>query len=155
MHTNCYKLFQKFISEHLTEDTYDIADVGSYDVNGSLKPLLDKWDYTGIDIEAGPNVDIVVEPYNFGDKEYDVVVSANCMEHVEDLHKWAQAVIKIMKPGGLLIITTPFWIEEHKYPIDCWRILPDGIRFLFKELEIIDTQISDMDTYLIAKKLNE
>jgi len=36
-------------------------DVGSFDVNGSLKDLFD--DYTGIDMREGPNVDIVANSH--------------------------------------------------------------------------------------------
>ena len=35
-------------------------DVGSYDVNGTYRPLVEGrgWVYTGLDVSAGPNVDL-------------------------------------------------------------------------------------------------
>ena len=43
-----------------------VIDVGSSDVNGSYKKLFSEssFEYTGIDMESGPNVDLVVKtPY--------------------------------------------------------------------------------------------
>ena len=147
-------MMKKFIEKYLTKKLYKVADVGSYDVNGTFKPLLEQWDYTGLDIEDGPNVDVVIEPYYFGEEQYDVVVSGNCMEHVEDLVQWADAIKDIVKSDGILMITTPFDIHEHKHPIDCWRVMPDGMRFLFKDMEIIECGMEGIDTYLIAKHGN-
>jgi len=147
-------MMKKFIEKYLTKKLYKVADVGSYDVNGTFKPLLEQWDYTGLDIEDGPNVDVVIEPYYFGEEQYDVVVSGNCMEHVEDLVQWADAIKDIVKPNGLLCITTPFKINEHRHPVDCWRVMPDGMRFLFRDMEIIECGKEGIDTYLIAKHGN-
>ncbi len=153
MHQNCYDLAGRLIKKYLTGDKYNIADIGSYDVNGTLKPLLEQWDYTGLDIVTGPNVDRVVHPYDFGKDEFDVIVTANCMEHVEDLKAWSRAVMKLLQKGGVFIAITPFEIHEHRYPVDCWRVLPDGMRFLFKEMEILETAIEGIDTYLVARKI--
>jgi len=149
MHDNCYQIMERFSRYFVTDDMF-VCDVGSLDVNGTFKDLFEN--YTGIDIVEGKNVDRVVKPYNFGDQLYDVVISGNCMEHVEDLHRWSKAVKKIIKPGGFLCITTPWKINEHRHPIDCWRIMPDGMRWLFKDMKIIDCGKQDIDTYLIARK---
>jgi hypothetical protein len=46
----------------ITKDKVRVLDVGSYDVNGSYRHLFDKskYHYTGLDMEEGPNVDIVL-----------------------------------------------------------------------------------------------
>ena len=30
-------------------------------------------------------------------------------------------------------IVTHWSFKEHKYPIDCWRIMPDGMKYLFDQ----------------------
>src|SRR6478672_10719054 len=43
-----------------------VVDIGSYDVNGSYRTLFGNpaWSYQGVDLEAGPGVDIVLKsPY--------------------------------------------------------------------------------------------
>ena len=79
-----------------------ILDVGSYDVNGNYKDLFQnpKWKYYGLDIEPGPNVDLISKSvYDFGLKEhfFDVVVSGNTLEHVEAPWLWIQEIKKVVK----------------------------------------------------------
>lgn len=113
-----------------------ILDVGSLDINGCLREIFNQspWQYTGLDIQSGPNVDIVLsDPYKFPmEKEsFDVVVSVSAMEHVEDIYAWSEELIRILKPNGLICLTAPFSWAFHQYPLDCWRFAPDGMRFLF------------------------
>lgn len=138
MHTESMQLMKYFIDKHLNiNNELDILDVGSYDINGSYKSLFlnKKWHYTGIDLLAGPNVDIISESeYKFGiKKQYDVVISGNCLEHVEAPWLLIKEIEKTVKKGGLICLITPFSVGEHRYPIDCWRILPDGYKYLLEK----------------------
>lgn len=116
----------------------NVLDVGSYDVNGTFRPLVESrgWHYTGLDVSAGPNVDVVaLTPFNFqfADNTFDIVMSGSTMEHVTAFWKWVPELVRVLKPGGLLAIHTHWQFMEHKFPIDCWRVLPDGMRFLFDD----------------------
>lgn len=46
-------------------------------------------------------------PHKVPDKNYDLVIFSEVIEHLEDDQKALQDINKILKPGGLLIITTP------------------------------------------------
>lgn len=116
----------------------DVLDVGSYNVNGTFRHLVEGrgWKYTGLDIEAGPNVDVVTaDPYRFpfDDATFDVVISGYCMEHVKSVWRWVPELARMLRPGGLLVIITHWQFFEHRYPVDCWRIMPDGMAHLFDE----------------------
>ena len=116
-----------------------VLDVGSIDVNGTYKTFFDHhdWEYTGLDVLPGPNVDVVTsDPYRypFDDSAFDVIVSGQTLEHVEDTHKFMREVGRLVKPGGLVYISVPHDVPEHRFPIDCWRIFPDGMRFLFTKI---------------------
>ncbi len=117
--------------------TRTVLDVGSLDENGTHRPLTDArgWATTGIDIRKGANVDLVVPPYSypFTDGQFDCVISGQAMEHVEDLKLWISECVRVLKPGGLLAITTVWKMFYHPYPVDCWRIMPDGMRWLFDQ----------------------
>lgn len=81
MHETAFENAQKFVQKYNARHK-KVLDVGSYDVNGTLKPLFAN--YTGMDIEAGKNVDVISElgqPFPFKDKSFDVVVSSSCLEH--------------------------------------------------------------------------
>ena len=57
-----------------------VLDVGSYDVNGSYRHLFsdEYFKYYGLDMEAGPNVDLVLNnPYQWnelGTDSFDIVI---------------------------------------------------------------------------------
>lgn len=113
----------------------DVLDVGSLDINGSFRSLVEirGWKYTGLDIVEGNNVDIVTQDpfhYPFEDNRFDVVLSGSTMEHVTEIWQWVPELARVLKPGGLLAIHTHWSFPEHRFPIDCWRIMPDGMKYL-------------------------
>lgn len=121
---------------NLKDEPLSILDIGSQDLNGSYRPIFTnpKWKYTGIDLEAGKNVDLVIQnPYEFPfeDDSFDLVISGQCIEHVEDIYAWADEAIRVLKPDGSMCIIAPCSWQLHGYPYDCWRFFPDGFRFLF------------------------
>lgn len=119
-----------------------VLDVGSLDVNGSYRKMIEDrgWEYTGIDICAGKNVDVVVPEfvYPFEDGAFDVVISGSTMEHVTAIWRWVPELARVLRPGGLLVIVThsAWWLHQH--PVDCWRILPDGMAYLFDLTEALE-----------------
>jgi hypothetical protein len=126
-------------------DKYEIADhsvvdVGSLDINGSYRELFTN--YTGLDIVAGKNVDVVAPgKYDYGEEKYDVVISGQTMEHVEDIYAHVDALAKISKDLVCIIVPTYGW-REHRHPVDCWRVFPDGLKFLLKRsgLEVLECE---------------
>jgi SAM-dependent methyltransferase len=145
MHGQSWDIMLRLVNIHLMgKENLKILDVGSYDVNGNYKHIFSNaypgrsgWAYEGMDIEAGPNVDIVTDdPYSWPikDKTYDVVISGQCLEHTEAPWKWVQEINRVCKTGGIAIIIAPWGWEEHRYPQDCWRIFPDGMRYLLSEV---------------------
>jgi SAM-dependent methyltransferase len=129
---------QRLVSKYLDRDrTLDALDIGSYDVNGSYRTLFDsaKWRYTGVDLEKGPGVDVVLtSPYRFpfASRSKDVIVSGQAFEHVEYFWMSWLEMIRVLKPGGLIFLIAPSRGPEHRYPQDCWRFYPDGYRALAK-----------------------
>lgn len=112
-----------------------VLDVGSLYVNGSFRAAVEGrgWKYTGLDIKRGRNVDVVTSgfEYPFGDGAYDVVISGSTMEHVTAIWRWVPELVRVLRPGGLLVVVTHMSWRLHQWPVDCWRILPDGMRYLF------------------------
>lgn len=161
MHEATMNQMKKFAEKYLDTNTkLKILDVGSYNVNGSYKKLFDNpnWQYVGLDIEEGPNVDIVAPGlYDWGieDESYDIVISGQCLEHVKDTKEWIKQIQKAVKKNGLICIIAPWSWQEHRFPVDCWRILPDGMRFLLEEVcefEIIKVFKEGRDCIGIARK---
>lgn len=123
-----------------------ILDLGSQDVNGCYRPIFDdpKWKYRGIDLAAGKNVDIVLaDPYQWSgipSGSVDVVISGQAFEHIEFFWLTMLEVSRVLKHRGLCCVIAPSSGPEHRYPVDCWRYYPDGMRALanFARLEVLE-----------------
>ncbi len=106
-----------------------ILEVGSYDVNGSVRPLLlahGPLSYLGVDAATGPGVDRVVAAEDldatFGGDAFDVVVSTEMLEHAANWQDCLWNMTAVLKPGGLLILTTRSpGFPYHPFPDDHWR----------------------------------
>lgn len=146
MHASSYEHMQRLVATHLDRDrAIEAIDIGAYDVNGSYRTLFDspKWRYTGVDLEKGPGVDVVLSsPYRFpfASRSVDVIVSGQAFEHVEYFWMSWLEMIRVLKPGGLIFLIAPSRGPEHRYPQDCWRFYPDGYRALakFGRCELVD-----------------
>jgi len=79
-------------------------------------------EYPIYDIQACPGI---------GSDSMDVVVADQVLEHVERPWQAAVELGRILKTGGLLVVTTPFLHRIHPAPVDCWRIGYDGYQVLF------------------------
>ena len=124
-----YELMQSLVSKYVGTPT-NVLDVGSYDVNGCYKSLF-SCPYTGLDMSAGPNVDYVaIEPYkwDFPDNSFDLVISGQCLEHAQAPWLLVKEIERVS--SAWIILIAPWKWRIHPYPVDCWRILPDGMRYL-------------------------
>jgi SAM-dependent methyltransferase len=101
--------FVKTLAENLSETwkEFSVLDIGSYDVNGSVRPFFPGADYIGVDLCAGPGVDVVGDGHSidFGVNKFDVSVSCECFEHNP---QWAETflnMVRMTKPGGVVMVT--------------------------------------------------
>ena len=151
MHDESMKAMGDFLGTLEFYEHYNILEVGSLRVGGdrSYADLMPAhWNYTGLDLVAGPNVDIVAEhpyAYPFLPNKFDIIISGQAIEHVEDPFRWAAELYRILKPGGQICIIGPSTGPEHHRP-DYWRILPDGMIALLHAggfIEIVITPYND------------
>ncbi|HGO6126764.1 methyltransferase domain-containing protein [Burkholderia cepacia] len=83
-------------------------DIGSLDINGNNQFLFDADSlYLGIDVAEGRNVDLVCPAHELGlpPDTFDVVVSTECLEHDRYWDKTLRNAVRMLRPGGLLLIT--------------------------------------------------
>ncbi len=108
----------------------NILDVGSMDVNGTLKPLIPFGShYTGADIAEGMNVDVVLQdrdhlPFRTG--TFDLVVSTSCLEHDRQFWVTFCEMVRVTKVDGYVYVSVPAEGPYHAHPVDCWRFLGDA-----------------------------
>jgi SAM-dependent methyltransferase len=131
MHDTSMNYGAAFFNTYL-KNTKDltIVDVGSQDVNGSLRSVAPPNNkYIGVDFVEAKGVDVVItDPYSlpFEDESVDAVVSSSCFEHSEFFWLLFNETLRILKPNGLLYINAPSNGMFHRHPVDCWRFYPDS-----------------------------
>lgn len=154
MHASSLQHMQALGGRYLAKDCLmSILDVGSFDVNGSYKPIFHREGtrYVGLDLLAGPNVDVVLKsPYffPFPSNTFDLVVSGQAFEHIEFFWLTWMEMVRVAKPNGLIFLIAPSRGPEHRYPQDCWRYYPDGYRALSKlgDCELLEVS-TDWEQY--------
>lgn len=136
MHNSSFlrmKWFEANYASKMVKNKLSVLDVGSYDVNGSYKNIFSsgRYHYYGLDMEKGPNVDIVLDnPYCWNSVEtnfYDIVISGQAFEHIEFFWVTIAEMVRVLNKGGLLCIIAPNGFKEHRYPVDCYRFFTDGM----------------------------
>src|SRR5258706_2277193 len=130
--------FAQSVQARYAGETVRVLDIGSAGVNGTYQELFrfEGAQYVGLDIQPGPNVDVVpADPYDWAeleDESFDVIISGQALEHIEFPWVILEQIAAKLKPQGLACLIAPSRGPEHRYPIDCYRYYADGLRALAK-----------------------
>ena len=101
-----------------------VLEIGSLDVNGSVRTFFEDCRYVGIDVGVGKGVDIVAAGESFAGAThgFDVVISCEAMEHNPCWRETLQNAVRMLKPDGLLLLTcATYGRRQHGTP----RYSPD------------------------------
>ncbi len=106
-----------------------VVEVGAYNYNGSARDAItvhDPASYLGTDAQAGPGVNLVCPAEKLPDVLCegcaDVLLSTEMLEHAEDWRGAVTGMVRVLAPGGLLVLTTrSAGFPYHPHPGDCWR----------------------------------
>jgi SAM-dependent methyltransferase len=66
----------------------------------------------------------------FADNHFDCTVAFQVLEHIPDPLEMLSEAYRIIKPGGYLVLTTPFMWGEHEQPHDYYRYTQFGLGYL-------------------------
>ena len=86
----------------------------------------DLWPGKGVDLQANA----IMTP--FPDGCAGTIVACEVLEHCESPGGAISEYLRLLRPDGLLIITTPFYLTIHHLP-DYWRFTPQGMERLLRE----------------------
>ena len=115
-------------------------------------------------IPAPNHAALTADVYNlpFGENTFDCIVASEIMEHLYDPFLFIQKLIRILKSGGKLIITTPYKeVLEYNLCIHCNKPTPKNahihsfdekkMREMIRKLNVKDTIIRTFNNKLLVK----
>ena len=165
MHPNSYRMFKTHALPYFKSDI-DVLEIGpdrwDVDVGMSLRELVksslcgyfcanlenDRHSYVRFFNEYEMDCD---------GHQFDIVFSANVVEHVRKPWLWFRELARVTKPGGLVVSVSPVSWPYHSEP-DCWRLYPEAYRALHEEagletvLALFETDGGVTDTLAIGRK---
>ncbi len=102
-----------------------ILEVGSYDINGSVKEICSSRceEYIGVDWRAGPNVDVVCLAHHMKfDHKFKAVLSASMLEHDPHYEESLLTMCSLVRSDGMLALSWGAALNAAH----CLEEAPDG-----------------------------
>jgi SAM-dependent methyltransferase len=102
--------------------------------------------YVGLDLPQNGRVDVYGDgmALPFRDEVFDTVLCNEVLEHVPEPARLMAEAARVLKPGGILLLTTPQTWGLHHEPHDYYRYTKYGLRYLatksgFEVIEVSPT----------------
>ena len=157
----CISFGAKYLLPHEINNK-DILEVGSLDVNGSLRSEILKSNprkYIGVDIANGPGVDEICDATNlvqkYSKRSFDIVIATEVLEHVLNWKLAISNMKNVVKFGGIILITTrSIGYPKHNYPNDFWRFETEDMKYIFSDciIEEIEADPTAAGVFVKVKK---
>lgn len=99
---------------------------------------------TAIDVAATGGLDVlgVADHLPFAAASFDTVLCTSVLEHVEDVEAAMTEIVRVLAPGGHLLLSVPFLYPTHEAPWDFWRTTHHGLRSLAQRHGLVVTDLA-------------
>lgn len=136
--------FMPFLEEasHFVRDPSRVLIVGA---GGSLENMIraacgPSADVTTLDVDGARQPDVVcaiedASPALLG--YFDAVFALEVFEHVRDPEVAVEAIRELMRPHGILVMSTPWATPLHDLPLDYRRYTPLGLADHLRDFQIL------------------
>jgi SAM-dependent methyltransferase len=105
------KQFVKSLQEQFPQNFNQIKmlEIGSLNLNGSIREYFTDCTYVGVDVGEGNDVDLVCGGHEVDhpDETYDTIGSCNCFEHNPHWIETFANMYRMTKKTGLVFISVP------------------------------------------------
>jgi len=136
-------LMNKYCEKYLGDLTGSIIDFG-----GGGRPSYAKYfdkdaKVTRTDYDESKNPDIVVDlnkPIELESSSFDNAILFNTIYILENPTASLKEINRILKPGGRLLLTSPFIFNEAPEPIDYWRFTSYGIEKVLRDAGFVNIE---------------
>lgn len=133
--------------------TGKVLDIGG-DVKSTYRRLIQgNHSFVTINLDEGAFPDILHDlekPLPLGDRLFDHAILINVLEHVFEYRQLLREVVRVVKPGGEVVVVVPFLFPVHPSPHDFRRFTAEA---LLRECELAgmgDIRIAALGTGVFA-----
>ena len=94
--------------------------------------------------------------FPFGDMIYDSVICNQVLEHVFNPNQFLNEILRVLKPGGNLLLTVPFVWDEHEQPWDYARYSSFGLKSLLERngFVVVEQRKTNADARVLFQLIN-
>jgi SAM-dependent methyltransferase len=100
-----------------------------------------------------PCIDIICNICNMSpipDESFGLILNLESLEHISNPQKAIDEIHRVLRPNGLLILTTVMHFKIHRYPKDYWRFTPHGVELLLSRFKILDCALEGSENWPIG-----
>ena len=132
-----YALYRQYVSENICVDWPNSRHQNQY-----------------LDVACDLN-----EPLAFADGEFDTIIISEVLEHISEPEIIWREMSRIIKPGGKILLSVPFFYKIHEAPFDFYRYTEFCLRnFASKnQLNVLELTVfgglPEIFTDILSKKL--
>ncbi|MGA9997080.1 MAG: methyltransferase domain-containing protein [Pyrinomonadaceae bacterium] len=108
MHDEAFYFIYRALYENGGMKMRSVVEIGSRNVNGSVRPLFEQiaQNYYGIDLAPGPDVDEVADAVDWRPAErVDCIVCCEVLEHAPDVEGVVRMISESLEKKGVLLMT--------------------------------------------------
>jgi glycosyltransferase involved in cell wall biosynthesis/GT2 family glycosyltransferase/SAM-dependent methyltransferase/uncharacterized protein YbaR (Trm112 family) len=137
--------------QHISNDLPDVAldmirETSGFVLNLSAGGSRAKFDHV-VEVEYSifRHTDVVADAHDlpFFDETFEAIVVMNAFEHYRNPHEVAAELLRILKPGGRILVRTAFMQPLHERPWHFYNCTRYGLAEWFKDFDIERLHVSD------------
>jgi SAM-dependent methyltransferase len=106
----------------------DCSGIDALEISGSGSK--DRYNFRSYKTSQYPDYDICKGP--LAREQFDLIIAEQVFEHVLRPDLAAANVHQMLRPGGYFVISAPFLLKVHEFPLDLYRWTEQGMRQLLE-----------------------
>ncbi len=115
-----------------------VLDIGSKD--SPYKDVIQFDEFVRLDMSPESHPDICCDVHNIKaeDQSFEAVIATELLEHCYDPQRVVSEIYRVLKDGGVCLLSTRFMYRYHPDPKDYYRFTRDSLEMLFNRFKSVE-----------------